>query len=189
MNLAQLSDHELRRMIKKRLSYRSQCWALLAKSAIAQKRNYGTNTCQILTPIILVPASTLTCPLLICFCLFFILLFFPSRICFSVLVSFYLSLIWQNLNKMPEISALIIFYISYDNKLTLACALHTDADLVLAATMDFRTGGQRQRCLSEPPKPGAIPHVHCCSCHNCTQTRVRSDAHINDGMDVTCGAA
>lgn len=53
VNLAQLSDHELRRMIKKRLSYRSQCWALLAKSAIAQKRNYGTNTCQILTPIIL----------------------------------------------------------------------------------------------------------------------------------------
>merc|ERR1711974_406142 len=40
-------------MIKKRLSYRSQYWALLAKSAIAQKRNYGTNTCQILTPIIL----------------------------------------------------------------------------------------------------------------------------------------
>jgi hypothetical protein len=90
VNLAQLSDHELRRMIKKRLSYRSQCWALLAKSAIAQKRNYGTNTCQILTPIILVHASTQTCPFTF---LSFRFYFFPPRICFSVLVSFHLSLI------------------------------------------------------------------------------------------------
>lgn len=107
MNLAQLSDHELRRMIKKRLSYRSQCWALLAKSAIAQKRNYGTNTCQILTPIILVHASTQTCPLLI---FEFSFLFFPfSYLFFSVLVSFYLSLICiiRHSNKMPEIFTLL----------------------------------------------------------------------------------
>jgi hypothetical protein len=53
-DLMQLSDHERRRLIKKRLSYRSQCWALLAKSAIAQRRSYGSNACQILTPVILV---------------------------------------------------------------------------------------------------------------------------------------
>jgi hypothetical protein len=79
VDLAQLGDHELRRMIKKRLSYRSQCWALLAKSAIAQKRNYGTNTCQILTPIILVHASTQTCFLRFCLFRHSYLFFFISR--------------------------------------------------------------------------------------------------------------
>jgi hypothetical protein len=57
-DLVRMSDSELRRHIKKRLSYSGQFWALLVKSAIAQKRNYGTNTCQCLTPIILVHAPT-----------------------------------------------------------------------------------------------------------------------------------
>jgi len=54
LDFTQLSDDELRRLIRKRLSYKWQCWALLVKNATAQKRAYRTNVCQCITPILLV---------------------------------------------------------------------------------------------------------------------------------------
>jgi hypothetical protein len=55
--MSSLDKAQLRELIQRRLSYRRQFWALLAKTAIAQRRDSATNACQVLTPIILVPRT------------------------------------------------------------------------------------------------------------------------------------